>query len=270
MEKYYRILKKRLIYARIKEQKQNRKDEKMRILIIRHGDPDYSIDGLTEKGKREVKLLAEKMSKEKISAIYCSPLGRARLTAQPTAEALGMDVKVLDWLREFDYARVNLPYLEAPACPWDLLPEFVAHQSNIYSPDLWSGCDFIKNSSVTEAYSNVTSQLDALLKAHGYEREGCNYKAISPNHDTVVLVCHFGLTGVLLSHLLNCSPYSIWQHVVCAPTSVTTLYTEERREGVASFRAQSIGDLSHLYAGTEEPAFAARFCECWTDDTRHD
>ena len=25
----------------------------MRILIIRHGDPDYKIDSLTEKGKRE-------------------------------------------------------------------------------------------------------------------------------------------------------------------------------------------------------------------------
>ena len=41
----------------------------MRILLIRHGDPDYEIDGLTEKGKREVALLAKKLAKEKIDKI---------------------------------------------------------------------------------------------------------------------------------------------------------------------------------------------------------
>ena len=42
----------------------------MRILIIRHGDPDYSIDSLTEKGFREVELLAKRLSKLNISDIY--------------------------------------------------------------------------------------------------------------------------------------------------------------------------------------------------------
>ena len=242
----------------------------MRLIIIRHGDPDYSIDGLTEKVKVEVQLLAKKMAKEKIDAIYCSPLGRARLTAEPTAKAKGMDIKILDWLREFDYAKVEVPYFDSPTCPWDLLPEFVNEQKQIYSPTEWLECDFIKESDVAKHYTAVTTALDELLKSHGYERDGYNYKAVKPNHDTVVLVCHFGLTAVLLSHLLNCSPYTVWQHVVCAPTSVTTIFTEERRDGIASFRAPSIGDVSHLYAENEPPAFAARFCECYTDDTRHD
>lgn len=37
----------------------------MRILIIRHGDPDYERDSLTEKGWREVELLAERLEKQK-------------------------------------------------------------------------------------------------------------------------------------------------------------------------------------------------------------
>ena len=41
----------------------------MRILIIRHGDPDYVNDTLTEKGRREATLLAEKLSKEKIDGV---------------------------------------------------------------------------------------------------------------------------------------------------------------------------------------------------------
>ena len=46
--------------------------------------------------------------------------------------------------------------------------------------------------------------------------------------------------------------------------------TEERRDGLASFRMTGFGDISHLYAGNEEPSFMARFCECYDDDTRHD
>ena len=46
----------------------------MRILIIRHGDPDYEIDGLTEKGKREAALLAKRLEKEDITAVYCRRL----------------------------------------------------------------------------------------------------------------------------------------------------------------------------------------------------
>ena len=46
----------------------------MRILIIRHGDPDYENDTLTEKGHREASLLAEKLKHEKMydnSATEC-------------------------------------------------------------------------------------------------------------------------------------------------------------------------------------------------------
>ena len=34
----------------------------MKILIIRHGDPDYSIDSLTEKGWKEAEYLSEKIA----------------------------------------------------------------------------------------------------------------------------------------------------------------------------------------------------------------
>ena len=33
----------------------------MKLLIVRHGDPDYSIDSLTEKGWREAEYLSEKL-----------------------------------------------------------------------------------------------------------------------------------------------------------------------------------------------------------------
>ena len=41
------------------------------------------------------------------------------------------------------------------------------------------------------------------------------------------------------------------------------------RKGIASFRRTEFGSLEHLYQ--KEPAsFAARFCETFEDDSRHD
>jgi probable phosphoglycerate mutase len=91
------------------------------------------------------------------------------------------------------------------------------------------------------------------------------------NNDTIVFFCHFGIECVLLSHLLNISPMLLWHGFCAAPSSITTVNTEERRKGIASWRVSAFGDISHLYAAGEEPAFAARFCECYDNtDERHD
>ncbi len=242
----------------------------MRILLIRHGDPDYAIDGLTEKGKREVVLLAKKLARERIDKIYCSPLGRARLTAEPTAKALGMEVEILPFMREFNVKHVKLPYMDEPAIPWDILPAYMNEQTEPYEPTAWQNTPHIKDSEVYEEYLSVCRDFDSILARHGYERDGYNYRAVRPNHDTIAIFCHFGVIAVVLSHLLNCSPHSLWQHTCALTSSVTTVYTEERRKGFALMRMSGFSDVSHLYAEGEPSSFAARFCECFADDTTHD
>ena len=74
----------------------------MRLLLIRHGDPDYEHDGLTPAGRREAELLVPRMAGETITAFFVSTMGRARATARPTLEALGRTAEACDWLREFD------------------------------------------------------------------------------------------------------------------------------------------------------------------------
>lgn len=51
----------------------------MKLLIVRHGDPDYTIDSLTEKGWKEAEYLSEKLSKLDIKDFYVSPLGELRI-----------------------------------------------------------------------------------------------------------------------------------------------------------------------------------------------
>ena len=61
----------------------------MKLLLIRHGDPDYEHDDLTEVGRREAALLAERIAPMPIREYYVSPLGRAKATAAPTLAKAG-------------------------------------------------------------------------------------------------------------------------------------------------------------------------------------
>ena len=109
----------------------------MRLLIIRHADPDYERDSLTETGFREAELLAQRLSGERIDYFYKSPLGRARDTAAPLLERLGAEAETLDWLQEFD------GHIERPDKPgetsicWDWLPQDWTLDERLYDFDRW-------------------------------------------------------------------------------------------------------------------------------------
>lgn len=243
----------------------------MKLLIIRHGDPDYSIDSLTEKGWREAEYLSEKLSKLDVKEFYVSPLGRAKDTASCTLKKMGRTAVECPWLREFDVTIWRPDVTDRKIIPWDWLPQDWTKDERLYRYDQWYENERIKEGGTKEEYDWVTGNFDALLAKHGYVREGHYYRAEKANNDTIILFCHFGVQCVLLSHLMSVSPLVLWHNMCAAPSSVTTLTTEERREGIASFRMSSFGDISHLYAHGEPPAFAARFCEAYAnEDERHD
>ena len=73
----------------------------MNIYIVRHAEPDYTIDSLTEKGWREAELLSRRLSKITPAHYYVSPLGRAKDTASLTLKAVGAAAEECWWLREF-------------------------------------------------------------------------------------------------------------------------------------------------------------------------
>lgn len=241
----------------------------MKILIIRHADPDYSIDSLTEKGWKEAEYLSERLCKTDIKDIYVSPLGRAKDTASLTLKKLGKTATECDWLREFPL-KIEKPN-RSDGCAWDWLPSDWTTVDDFYGVDSWMNVECFKKSTVKEEFGKVANGIDEILANHGYVRKGCIYEVENANNDTVALFCHFGVECVILSHLLNISPMQLWHGFCALPSSVTTVVTEERRKGIAGFRTCGFGDLSHLYAKNEEPSFAARFCECYdNEDERHD
>ena len=242
----------------------------MRILLIRHGDPDYEHDSLTEKGCREAAFLAERLSGMKIDAFYVSPLGRAQKTASYTLEKMGRTAETCPWLREFD-APIDRDGTGEKKIPWDMLPGNWTKIPEYYDKEAWMHVPVMEAGSMEAHVREVWDGIDGIIARHGYQREGNVYRAVRPNMETIAVFCHFGVTCVMLSHLLGVSPMVLWHGTAAAPTSVTTLITEERRPGIASLRMSAFGDVSHLYVHGEEPSFSARFCEMYTNmDERHD
>lgn len=243
----------------------------MKLIIIRHGDPDYEHDSLTETGKAEAKLLAGRLAQhENIAAFYVSPLGRAQATAQYTLDALHRTAETLPWLREF-HAPILHPDTGDFRVAWDWLPGVWTADPRFYDKDKWAETEIMQEYGVGAEAQRVYDGLDRLLERHGYRRDGLIWRPVRPNTDTVVLFCHFGVECVMLGHLIGASPMVLWHGLCAAPTAVTVLTTEERRKGTASFRINTFGDTGHLLAGGREPSFSARFCETYDNaDERHD
>ncbi len=232
----------------------------MRLIFIRHGDPDYERDSLTERGWREAEALAARVSEWKVDKFYCSPLGRARDTASLSLKLMGREAEIKDWLKEF-YISVTDPQTGGERIPWDLMPAYWTNQPLLYDKDRWIEHPFMRTGPVGEEYARVAAGLDGILAENGYRRKDRYYVTEAGNQRTLVFFCHLGVQFVMLSHLFGVSAPIMWQNFFVAPTSVTELVTEERIRGEACFRCKRLGDVSHLLARGIEPSDSGFFCE---------
>lgn len=222
-----------------------KRDRSMKLLIIRHGDPDYSMDSLTEKGWREAELLAERIAPMEIKAYYVSPLGRAQDTASVTLKKAGRKAQMLAWLREFD---IQLPGAEPDKkwLTWDVPPHEWSAIPEYYDKENWCDMPELQECGIKARMQEVHEGLDRLLEAHGYKREGNHYRIERANDDTIVMICHYGIQCAMLAHLIGVSPMTLWHGLSADPTAVTVVATDERTPGVAEFRIHLFGDTSHL------------------------
>lgn len=235
----------------------------MRILLIRHGDPDYQNDTVTEKGAREVKLLTARLKKENIDKIYCSPLGRAYATAAPLAANAGKEITVLDWLAEIDI-KYNIE--GKTVSPWDIPPHIWPQNPKLLDKEGWASWSLYENETLAKKVQEVQAAFDALIEKHGFRHTGQCFEILpgyAHSTETIALFCHMGLGNVLLSHLFGIAAPIWWHKMFLPPTSVTTVYME-RHSTDASLALPhfiGIGDVSHLYAGGE-PISASGLKNC--------
>ena len=191
----------------------------MRILLIRHGDPDYEHDDLTEKGRREAALLGRMAPSMNIDDCYVSPLGRARATASYSLKAMGKEAAVLDWLMEFpakadislfpelaraypDAAKEDIR-CAASSVVWDMVPSYWTEHPEYMEPEGWRRSAAARSGDSAQVYDRVCLELDRLLEGYGYVREGRRYRVVRESTRTAATprppVEHLPLCPVALS-----------------------------------------------------------------------
>jgi len=209
----------------------------MKLLLIRHGDPDYANDALTPLGHTQARQLAETLAAVRLDAVYASPMGRAQLTAAYTARRKQMSVVTLDWLRE-----LNGNY-GASLWAWNLSGSDTFRGSQAITLENWQH-HVPYGRHMQPVAAALWRSFDAFIAGLGYRRLGQGY--VAPRHDdrTVAFFCHAGVILTLLSHLLHVPLPVAYAQFACDPSSRTTLRFEAH-EGFGVFRLECLNDLSH-------------------------
>ncbi len=236
----------------------------MRILLIRHAEPDYTVDSLTPKGRVEAELLSRRLAGYDIRDFYVSPLGRARDTAAFTLNAMGREAEVLPWLAEFRGSYPDPETGERRIVAWDVRPRIWTGFPGVTDIATWCDAPVFDRGNVREIWQETTEGVDALLARYGYVKDGPVWTCGNNSHFTIALFCHFGISMAILGYLIDVSPMVLWERTLCLPSSVTEIVTEERIRGEVAFRVTKFGDITHLEAAGEKRSTAGLFPECYT------
>ena len=222
----------------------------MRIVFVRHGEPDYARDCLTELGRIQAKKAAQRLLGEGIGEIYASPLGRARETAQAAAEVLGLPVKTLDFMEEVRWGSADGEELYAGGHPWAIADEMARQGMELNRPD-WRDAPWFRTNRVVECVDRVERGIDEWLAGFGYLREGKHYRHAEEEtqHKTVALFSHGGSSCAAMGHILGLPfPYAIaLLHLDFTGITVVRL---DSRAGIGAIpQLKCSNDTAHLRVG---------------------
>ena len=193
-------------------------------LLIRHAlcDPvGTAIAGwtpgvhLNERGRAQGERLAERLSRAPITAVYTSPLERARETAAPVAARLGLEVWVEEALGEIRFGAWTGRTLEelSTAPRWR---EFNAFRSGTRVPG---------GELMLEAQTRAVVALDRLRERHGGEM--------------VALVSHGDILKAVIGYYAGI-PIDLLERLAVDPASVSVLVVHDR--GARLLRLNDTGE----------------------------
>lgn len=199
-----------------------------RLLMLRHGQTEHSVQGrysgradlpLTALGERQTAAAAARLaSTPGVVAVVSSPLLRARRTAEPVADALGVPLDVHDGLIEADFgAWEGLTFAEASARDPELHTRWLTDTS-LAPPS---------GESIDAVHHRVRRARDHLIAEYGAA--------------TLIVVSHVTPIKSLLRMALNAGACLLHRlHLDIASLSIAEFYPD----GPATVRL--VNDTSHL------------------------
>lgn len=170
----------------------------MKIIFVRHGEPDYTNDSLTPLGHLQAKAAAQRLSDESIQGVYSSSCGRAVQTAGYIADVHNMQVEQCRFMREMSWDFVD----GKPINPWAVAQEMVRNGQDILSKS-WDEEEPFGGTIIASQVKRIGADFDCWLANFGYKREGNFYRVCENNSDNVVMVSHGGSSSAVMSHIFN-------------------------------------------------------------------
>ena len=221
----------------------------MRIIFVRHGEPDYVRDCLTAEGRRQAAAAAERLAGEDISELYASPCGRAAETASYTAARLGLPVTTLEFMREITWGGPGVPHA---GHPWTLGDMLLEEGFDFQGQD-WRAHPYFRENAATRHYGEIAAAFDAFLLQQGYRHEGRRFLCEGCADKTVALFSHGGSGACALAHLLNLAFPYVASVLPYDFTSVITLDFPVREGAWVFPRVELFNDCAHIRRGPGGP-----------------
>ena len=169
-----------------------------KLILVRHGQTVWNKLGkyqgqadieLSEAGIEQAKLLGERFPFDQVSAIYSSPLKRARDTAEAVAKKFKLPIVACEAFREINFGQwEGLTYEEIHA-KWEK-----EHTLLFESPDLLT-CP--QGEGFSDVQDRAVKKMLEIVKAHDGE--------------TVVITAHGGVIRTLLCYALGMPLKNMWK-----------------------------------------------------------
>ena len=223
----------------------------MLLYIIRHADPIYSPDSLTELGLKQAEALAPRLAVNGLDKVYSSPNMRAQMTAKPTCDLLGIGYEIENWMSEDLAWRDFSCELESGSGKygWTFYRQNtkIKYDETIKSNEKWYESKYFSIVNAKEGYRRIAECSDDFTERLGYKRENCGYKIIRANDERVAAFCHQGFGSLWLSHLLDIPPHLFLSSFDLSHSSVTILEFKNYNDGYTAPKCLCLSDISHIY-----------------------
>ncbi len=222
----------------------------MLLYIVRHGDPIYATDSLTERGFLQAEAVAKRMRDAKIDRVFSSPLGRARLTAEPTCRLLELECSIEEWAREIDNEHLFTPFPDGVRKSVNSVQNTYYRENGLLElsyEDTYS-CVGINQSKIKEKVKVIEDGGFEFLERLGYKYENGVFRIIRPNEERIALFCHAAMTRAWMSILFHIPLHLVSASFSPTHSGVTVLEFKNNANGVTAPKCLCFSDMSHLYA----------------------
>lgn len=218
----------------------------MRIVLVRHGEPEWVRDGLnvdnpplTDRGHRQAVAMSRALASDQFDEVHVSPLVRARQTAAPLFEVLRRAEHVSPWLEEIR----NPIWHGTPREKADL-----AYEEERSRPSFrrWEGLE--GGEAVSDFVARIREACGLFLAERGIERLPGDLPMwhIERPEQHLALVAHAGTNSCIVSHLLGLNPVPWeWDRFVIGHASITRIESYSMGDG-HTFGLARLSDVEHL------------------------